>query len=357
MSSDTVVVVGSGSRAAEWATRLLASGFDVVADDRTLPQAVQHRWPAAERMGLFPGASPDRLVIGITAQHLATARLVQVVGDASGPTSTAPVATDATARAMSPIHLVPLVDLADGPHAAFLAEFYAGIGMAPCLPGTPADEVHRLGQALVDVTGGDPDSIIAVMRALRATGVGAGPSMAAHEGRRYAAAATPPWQPGEVPGAPLDLYRDRVEPDWVDYNGHMTEAAYLTAAGWASDRLFRYIGDDEAYRAAGNSFYTVETHILYMQEVAVHEPLRITTQILGVDAKRVHLQHDMRHGDTDVQLAVVEQMLVHVDMHAGRSAPILPHVAAALAAIRDAHAHLPVPPQVGSVMRLPPAKP
>jgi carnitine 3-dehydrogenase len=137
----------------------------------------------------------------------------------------------------------------------------------------------------------------------------------------------------------------------------MTEAAYLTAAGWASDRMFRYIGDDEAYRAAGNSFYTVETHILYMQEVAVHEPLRITTQILGVDAKRVHLVHDMRHGDTDVQLAVVEQMLVHVDMNAGRSAPILPHVAAALTAIAAAHAHLPVPPQVGSVMRLPPPKP
>jgi hypothetical protein len=86
-------------------------------------------------------------------------------------------------------------------------------------------------------------------------------------------------------------------------------------------------------------------------------PAPITTQILGVDAKRVHLVHDMRHGDTDVQLAVVEQMLVHVDMNAGRSAPILPHVAAALTAIAAAHAHLPVPPQVGSVMRLPPAKP
>ncbi|MEI6403339.1 MAG: hypothetical protein WCP59_14260, partial [Actinomycetota bacterium] len=179
MSSDTVVVVGSGSRAAEWATRLLASGFDVVADDRTLPQAVQHCWPAAERMGLFPGASPDRLVLGITAQHLADARLVQVVGDAAVPATDALVATDATAHALSPIHLVPVVVLADGPHTAALAHFYEGIGMAPCLPGTPADEVHRMGQGLIDVTGSDPDSIIAVMRALRATGVGAGPSMAA----------------------------------------------------------------------------------------------------------------------------------------------------------------------------------
>ena len=36
--------------------------------------------------------------------------------------------------------------------------------------------------------------------------------------------------------------------------------------------------------------------------------------------------------------------------------PILPNVAAALTAIRDAHAQLPIPPQVGSVMRLPERK-
>ncbi len=358
MSSDSVVVLGSGPRAAEWATRLLASGFDVAVDDRTAADRVAHCWPAAERLGLFPGASLDRLTVGVDEAALERAALVQVVG-----TSTVEVppgallATETTARAVSPIHLVPLVELADGPMAAPLAELYRSIGMAPCTPDVPAAERHRLGAALVDVTGGDPDSIIAVLRALRATGVGAGPSLAEHEARRYGAVVAAPWREGEVPAAPLDLYRARGEPDWVDYNGHMTEAAYLTAAGWASDALFRYIGDDEAYRAAGHSFYTVETHITYLLEVDVHEPLRITTQILGIDAKRVHLVHDMRHGDTGAQLCLIEQMLVHVDMRAGRSAPILPHVAAARGAIRDAHDDLPVPAQVGRVMQLPPPRP
>jgi carnitine 3-dehydrogenase len=153
--------------------------------------------------------------------------------------------------------------------------------------------------------------------------------------------------------APLKLYRTPVEPDWVDYNDHMTEAAYLTAAGWASDALFRYIGDNEAYRAAGHSFYTVETHIHYILEVSVHEPIVFETQVLGVDAKRLHFVHSMYHGDNGALLCTAEQMLVHVDMNAGRSAPILPNVAAALAAICKAHADLPIPPQVGSVMRLP----
>lgn len=356
MSSDSVVVLGTGIRAAEWATRLLASAFDVVVDDRTVADGVAHCWPAAERLGLFPGASFDRLSIGVSDHHIASATLIQVVDVAVPDIPTgALVATEQTARGVSPIHLVPLVDL-DGPDAEALGALYASIGMAPCTPDTPADERHRLGRALVDVTGGDQDSIIAVLRALRSTGVGAGPSLAAHEAQRYAAAVTDPWRPGDVPTAPLDLYRARVEPDWVDYNGHMTEAAYLTAAGWASDALFRYIGDDEAYREAGHSFYTVETHITYLLEVDVHEPLRVTTQILGVDAKRVHLVHDMRHGDTDAQLCVIEQMLVHVDMQAGRSAPILPEVAAALGAIRDAHRSLDIPPQVGAVMRMPPPR-
>jgi hypothetical protein len=46
-------------------------------------------------------------------------------------------------------------------------------------------------------------------------------------------------------------------------------------------------------------------------------------------------------------------MLVHVDMQAGRSAPILPHVSAALQAIAASHAVLLRPAQVGSTMQLP----
>ena len=37
------------------------------------------------------------------------------------------------------------------------------------------------------------------------------------------------WQPGDTVAAPLDFYRGEVLPAWVDYNRHMTEAAYLTA--------------------------------------------------------------------------------------------------------------------------------
>lgn len=160
-----------------------------------------------------------------------------------------------------------------------------------------------------------------------------------HDGRMLHLPAR--WQPGDAVPAPLDFYRGEVLPEWVDYNRHMTEAAYLTAFGWASDAMFTYIGDDDAYRAAGHSFYTVETHIAYLREAAEGDPLRITTRILGVDRKRLHIYHEMFHDDDSKLLATTEQMLVHVDMKAARSVTILPEVLAALDAIAAVHSTLP----------------
>jgi len=201
------------------------------------------------------------------------------------------------------------------------------------------------------------DCLIAVMQALRPSGEGAGRIVECEEARRLQSQPAVRWAPGTPVPAPFDDYRCTVLPEWVDYNGHMTEAAYLTAFGWASDVLFRYIGDDEAYRAAGHSFYTAEAHINYLRECSVGDPLRITTQLLGLDEKRLHIFHGMYHGASGDPLATTEQMLVHVDMKAGRSAPIRPEVYEALAAIMAAHRELAIPPQVGSRMAVKPKPP
>ena len=194
------------------------------------------------------------------------------------------------------------------------------------------------------------DYVLSVMRALRPLGLGAGRIVAERETRIHASSAMRPWTTSTEVPCPLELYTAPVEPDWVDYNGHMTEAAFLTAFGWASDKLFRYIGIDESYRADGCSLYTVETHINYLGEATLGEPLRITTQLLGTDQKRVHFFHAMYHGDTADLLCTTEQMLLHVDMIARKASPILPRPAEALAAIASAHADLPRPSQVGRQM-------
>ncbi len=214
-------------------------------------------------------------------------------------------------------------------------------GTAEQAGGRPVEDLERLRD----------DYLIAVMRALRSVGVGAGKLLARREDRRYAQQALT-WSPGVEISSPLGLFRCDVEPDWVDYNNHMTEAAYLTAFGWASDALFRYIGDSEEYRAAGYSFYTVETHINYLREVKGNASLRFTTTVVGLDDKRLNIYHEMFDTTSATMVAATEQMLLHMDTKTGRPAPIEGTPRLALEAIRSAHQDQPGPRYMGRVMTL-----
>jgi len=161
----------------------------------------------------------------------------------------------------------------------------------------------------------------------------------------------PPWDPAAPIAAPLCLYRPTVQPEWVDYNGHMSESCYLLVFGDNSDAFFRLVGIDEAYRDQdGYSLYTVQTHIHNIREVAEGEPLRLSLQLLDFDDKRVHIFHAMHHGASGDLLATGEQMLVHVDMAQGRATPMPADLQTRLHAIAQAHANLPTPPQVGKPM-------
>ena len=151
---------------------------------------------------------------------------------------------------------------------------------------------------------------------------------------------------------PLALYFAKVHSDWIDYNGHMSESFYLYAFGDASDALFQYIGIDNDYRLEGQSFYTVETHINYYLEASENEPLEFTTQILGLDSKRLHIFHQMFHGESGQLLATTEQMLIHVDMNKARASEIDQSVFRILQKIWNKHEKLPSPKQKGRVMQI-----
>ena len=197
------------------------------------------------------------------------------------------------------------------------------------------------------------DCLIAIMNALRNFKEGAGELVHKNESRRIKAVQEfQKWEKGTEIGAPLALYQNQCLPEWVDYNSHMTEAAYLTAMGWATDALFRFIGDDEAYRDSGLSFYTVETHINYYQECSTGDPLRYETQLLGLDEKRMHIFHTMYHATTGEKLATAEQMLLHVDMKASAACPIREDVYEALQAIWEVHKDMDTPREKGRVMQI-----
>jgi acyl-CoA thioester hydrolase len=152
---------------------------------------------------------------------------------------------------------------------------------------------------------------------------------------------------------PFRLREVAVLAEWTDYNHHLTESAYLLIMGDSSDAFFRTFGVDDAYRRGGRSLYTVETHLRNLREAREGERLDLTIQVLGTDDKRLHIVHEM-YAATGGLLATAEQMLLHVDMRAGRAAPFPGPIARRLGEIAAAHAAaLPVPGYVGRSIAIP----
>jgi carnitine 3-dehydrogenase len=194
------------------------------------------------------------------------------------------------------------------------------------------------------------DNLIALLQALRSRRYAAGAVLAEHEARLFERAGIR--STALDPSEPLPLLETVVDQDWVDYNGHLTEARYLHVFAEATDAFLRHVGVDEDYLAGGHSAYTVETHLRHLHEVAALEPLQIVTQVLGADEKRLHLFHTMTHGQSGDRLATAEHLLLHVDTKAGRTCPWIDPVAARVAQAAEAHAALPLPDGVGRAIAL-----
>lgn len=120
-------------------------------------------------------------------------------------------------------------------------------------------------------------------------------------------------------GAPLRLWRGVVLPEWLDYNGHMTEHRYLQAFGETSDALYGAIGVDFS-RAEESAYYTLETHIRHRAEAKVHTALWSETEILGYDEKRLHLYHTL-FDNSGKLLATGEHLSIHVTASSAAPAP------------------------------------
>ncbi len=138
-----------------------------------------------------------------------------------------------------------------------------------------------------------------------------------------------------------------VRPEWVDYNGHMSDFRYVQLFGDAMDALYREVGVDEAYRRTGRMFYTVESHVTHVAEAKCGEPISVSTQILKLDDKRLHVFHRLHRANGDALIATGEQLHLHVDSAAAKAAPIDAAVRAKLEAIRHAQSGLPVPAEAG----------
>jgi acyl-CoA thioester hydrolase len=96
--------------------------------------------------------------------------------------------------------------------------------------------------------------------------------------------------------------------------------------------------------------FVLEAHVTYDREVTEGDPLRITTQILDHDTKRLHYIHMMYHESEGFLAATNELMLMNIDYETRRSAPWPDWAMARLETLAALHAKLPRPPQAGRLI-------
>jgi acyl-CoA thioester hydrolase len=155
--------------------------------------------------------------------------------------------------------------------------------------------------------------------------------------------------------APFERYEGEVLPEWIDANDHMNLAYYTVLFDYATDMLFDAIGIGRQYKdSTGNGTFVVETHNLYERELLLGERVRVATQILGIDGKRLHLAHEMfMLASEGLRVATQELMYLHVNLSTRRVVPFPDAVRERVAAAAAAHAFLPRPDWVGRRIAMP----
>jgi len=138
-----------------------------------------------------------------------------------------------------------------------------------------------------------------------------------------------------------------VEPDWIDYNGHMNMAYYNVLFDRCADEAYERLGFGPDYaKSRGLTTYTAEFHLCYVRELHEGDTVRVSFQLVDHDAKRFHTYQEIHH--TDGWLAATGEALgLHIDMSGPKVAPFPDDVAARVRAMHAAHAALPRPERAG----------
>jgi acyl-CoA thioester hydrolase len=146
----------------------------------------------------------------------------------------------------------------------------------------------------------------------------------------------------------------RVEPAWIDYNGHLNMAYYNVLFDRAVDEVYEELGIGLEYlKRTHHSTFTAEVHVRYLRELHENDPVQVTFQLLDFDSKRIHYFERLLHAEEGWVSATSENMTLHVDMTAKRVAPFPDAVMRSLAAMKAAHAKLPLPHGVGRRIAMP----
>ena len=146
----------------------------------------------------------------------------------------------------------------------------------------------------------------------------------------------------------------RVEPQWIDYNGHLNMAYYNVLFDRAVDEAFELLGVGPTYlQRRRHSTFAAEVHVRYLRELHAGDPVRVTFQLLGHDTKRMHFFEQLFHARDGWVAATSENMSLHVDIDARKTVPFPADIAARIAQMQTSHSMLPRPEAAGRRIAMP----
>jgi acyl-CoA thioester hydrolase len=150
----------------------------------------------------------------------------------------------------------------------------------------------------------------------------------------------------------LETLKTPVIKEWIDYNGHLNDANYLVIFTKASDGLQDYLGLTlEHIQSTGETLFTVESHLTYVQEIGLGETVTVTTQVLETDNKRVRIFHRMFNNDNEL-LATVEMLFLCYDLQAKKVTNFSEMMMQSLTKIKADQAQIPWPDSAGKGIAL-----
>src|SRR5213078_2801991 len=160
-----------------------------------------------------------------------------------------------------------------------------------------------------------------------------------------------------LPPAPFLASVMQIEPQWIDYNGHLNMAYYNVMFDRAIDELWLKLGIGPGYmRQRQGSTFTAECHVRYLREIHLGDPVQVTIYLLGADEKRLHTFEELRHAKEGWLSATSENMTIHVDMNTRKTAPFPLDIKARIDAVAKAHAGVMRPEGIGRKVAMPAKK-
>jgi acyl-CoA thioester hydrolase len=146
----------------------------------------------------------------------------------------------------------------------------------------------------------------------------------------------------------------QIEPQWIDYNGHLNMAYYNVMFDRAIDELWLQLGIGPGYmKERHGSTFSAECHVRYLREIHLGDPVQVSILLVAADEKRLHTFEELRHATEGWLSATSENMTIHIDMTARKTAPFPPDIGARIQALANAHATIARPEAIGRKIAMP----